>query len=537
MNEFVRLIALAIVTFLVAMVVTIISNPDLARAVAARVGFEYGVDDEFGARMPVPLIAGEQVLPVRRPRPDHWVGVAGFPDSAEVRFPLPPDTGVVEGQLQLVLNSQMVEGGDGQLSVWINGVERDVVVIRPGEERRTLVYRLSDLDLSGAAVRVRLSGAGSTNRGRICPAHTTDLGVAVEIDPASALMLDLGERRLGADGVLATRVAPLWLAGAGDDEAGAMALWAAQYLPRLGVPAGLDDRPGSVRLEAGATSLLTLDRDGGVRVQASPDGIDRVARLRGGALPPLYQARWPVSATVLGADTDTLSFRGSRRWTLNYRLADLPGGIAPDRLDLALAVSRLPEPNDWNLRVTLNGALVHSSSADGRGDRIERAVPLPAWRQALTNTIEITLVDPTPNQGICRPGADAAAQLLAASEMHWVGADPVNPREALVRSLATADTVSLVVPAALKPAITRSASALLGQILPLHTRPESGGAGPRITVLDAETLDQHPERDLVTRFLVRGGLAGQPGARVERLESGQSLPAPAPGEAALLIEW
>ena len=537
MNEFVRLIALAIVTFLVAMVVTIISNPDLTRAVAGRLGFDYGADDEFGARMPKPLTAGDQVIPVHRPRPDHWLGLAGFPGSTEVRFPLPSDTAPVAGQLQLVLDSQMVEDGDGQLSVWINGVERDVLVLHPGEERHTLVYRLTDQDLSGDAVWVRLSGVGSTNRGRICPAFTTDEGVAVEIDPASALMLDLGDGRLGPEGVLATRVAPLWLDDADNDDASAMALWATQYLSRLGVPAVLDDQPGALRLEPAATSLLTLDPEGRLHVQASPGGIDRVARLRGGLLPPLYHARWPVSAKVLGGQTETLSFRGSRRWTLDYRLADMPEGIAPDRLDLALAVSRLPEPNDWNLRVTLNGALVHSSSADGRVERIERAVPLPAWRQELSNTIEITLVDPTPSQGICRAGADAAAQLLDSSEMHWVGAEPVNPREALVQALADTTTFSLVAPATLNPAIARSAAALLGQILPLSTRPESGAAGPRITVLHAGALDQYPARDNATRFLVHASSLNGPGPSVERLAAGQPLPDPAPGEALLLIEW
>ena len=541
MSEFARLIALAVVTFLVAMVVTIISNPELTRSVATRLGFDYGEENLFGARMPSPMAPDGRNLAVWRPAPGQWTGLSGFPDSTDVRFPLPYGIDASEGQLQLVLNSQMVAGGDGRVAVWINGVERDVLVIRPGEERRTLVYRLSAGDLAGAEVRVRLTGDGSTNQGRICPSDTRDLGVAVEVDAASALVLDPGEVRPGAEARLSTRVSPLRLEPGEDAATVAWAVWAAQYLPRQGVPAVLGgDQSGTIRLDPAAREPVSLDQDDGLRVQASREGIERVARLRGGLFPVLYQRRWPIRAADLGADTDTASFRGSRRWTLTYRLADLPGGRAPDRLDLALAVSRLAEPSDWNLRVTLNGALIHSSSAGGREERIERAVRLPAWQQGLSNTIEVTLVDPSPNQGICRAGPDAAAQLLPTSELHWVGGDPVNAREALVRHLAETETVALAVPRPLNVVTAAAASRLLGQVLPMTTGIDNEGAGPRITVLstaDLDALRAPSPAESETRFLVYRPAREAKEVRVERLSRSAPVAPSGADDALLLIEW
>lgn len=541
MTEFIRLIALAVTTFLVAVVVTILSNPDLGRYVAAKLGISSEQFRTVEGRMPSPISAGGGVLPVHRPDPGHWVGLTGFPGSAEIRFPLPPDLPVLSGQLQLVLDIQMIAHGDGLIRVLINGTEREALVLDPGEERRSLVYELRAEDLAGQVLTVALTGDGTTNQGQICPSSVTNLGVAVEIDETSRLMLRHESGDIGAETALAILPQPLGLAQTDTGGGGAAPLWVAQYLMRMGAAAELvAEAEGAVTLTDAAAVPVADDGDGGLRVAGSRAGIARLAALRGAVLPEIYRRDWPVPVSVVGADTLTGSFRGSRRWTFGYRLADMPGGRLPDRLDLALVTSRLGGEIDWNLRVTLNGALIHSSSHDGRAGRIDLPVALPAVRQGLINQIEVTLVDPTPNQGICRAGPDAAAQMLDETVLSLSAPDAgADAAETLVQRLARGDGIRLAVPGDLPLAAARGGSALLGLVLPLTT-PVAGAdaaAGPRIDVISGDVPGDAGPENAAHRYLVRGGGVDAQAVTVERLGPEAAVPSLGRGEAALLIAW
>ncbi|MDF1856749.1 hypothetical protein [Pseudooceanicola sp.] len=539
MTEFARLIALAITTFLVATVVTILSNPDLGRFVAAKLGLSSEQFHTVEGRMPQPIAAGTGALPVLRPDPGQWVGLTGFPSSAEIHFPLPHALPVLSGQLQLVLDIQMISRGDGLVRVSINGTEREALVLEPGEERRTLVYELRPEDLVGRVLTVALTGDGTTNQGQICPSNVTNLGVAVEINEASRLMLRHEASNIGAETALEILPQPLELAQTDTGGDGALPLLVAQYLTRMGAPAELVTE-GAVTL-AGAEAVPVAEDDaGGIWVASSQAGIARLAALRGAMLPEIYGSDWPVPISVLGADTQTTSFRGSRRWTLGYRLADMPEGRLPDRLDLSLITSRLGDEIDWNLRVTLNGTLIHSSSHDGRAGRIDLPVALPAARQALINEIEVTLVDPTPNQGICRAGPDAAAQMLDETVLSLASpGDEAGAAEALVQRLARGDGVGLALPGDLTLAAARNGAALLGLVLPLTTQVTWADttAGPRIAVISDEAPDDSALYGAAHRYLVQGGGRELQPVTVERLDPQAALPVPSRGVAALLIEW
>lgn len=539
MTEFARLIALAITTFLVATVVTILSNPDLGRFVAAKLGISSEQLQTVEGRMPRPITAGAGTLTVQRPDPGQWVGLTGFPGSAEIRFPLPHNLPVLSGQLQLVLDIQMIAHGDGLVRVLINGTEREALVIEPGEQRRNLIYELRPEDLAGRMLTVALTGDGTTNQGQICPSNATNLGVAVEIDEASRLMLRHESGEIGAETALAIMPQPLRFTQVDTAGDGSVPLWVAQYLTRMGAPAELVAE-GAVALTGANAVPVAEDGEGGIRVADSKEGIGRLAALRGAVLPEIYGSDWPVPVSVLGADTQANSFRGSRRWTFGYRLADMPDGRLPNRLDLAMVTSRLGAEADWNLRVTLNGTLIHSSSHDGRSERIDLPVALPAARQGLINEIEVTLVDPTPNQGICRAGPDAAAQMLDETVLSL--ASPGNETgvaEALVQRLARGVAVALALPGDLSLAAARDGAALLGLVLPLTTQVASADAAevPRIAVISSEAPSAGTSGEVAHRYLVRGGGADLQSVTVERLAPEVALPATGLGDAALLIEW
>jgi hypothetical protein len=487
-SEIIRVIALAIVTFFIIAVVLVFSNAELSHAVLLRFGLEAEQDATIeDGRPSVALVPGESVFAVRQPYRDRWTGLVGFPSNAELRFPLPHDLPVVGGQLQLVLNTQMVDNGDGLVTVTINGVQRDALVLDAGTHTRQLLYDLTAADLAGDAVVVALAGNGTTNHGQICPTNVTNLGAAVELASSSALLLQLSSPATSDEADLVTMPGPLRLDMSGLDGP----IWAAQYLNRMAVPAELADVETADLLVALEQSEMLLRDDAGHFAVGGISGVEHLALLRGGALPAVYGQSWPVPVEALGADLQANTFRGSRRWEINYKLADLPQGMAPDVLNLNLATSTLGAPYEWVVRVILNDQLIYSAQHDGRSDSISQDIVLPADATGLTNRIVVVLTDPSPNQGICRAGPEAAAQMLDTTTFRYTSSRPANARESVVGLLAAAESVSFNAEPTLGEAGAAQASGLLDLVLPLTTPIRFGTkeAPVSIDAVDQQAID------------------------------------------------
>src|SRR5690606_11518963 len=143
-------------------------------------------------------------------------------------------------------------------------------------------------------------------------------------------------------------------------DAQAASIWAAQILSRGGVETRFSSGElADIVLAAEGGSALGIDTQGRVAL-AGRSGIEAMLSARAALAPLPVPHGWPVTANKLGAETLVRNFRGSRRWTLPYRLADLEGGRMPTALDLRLMASTLADGNDWVVRVSLNGNLLHT---------------------------------------------------------------------------------------------------------------------------------------------------------------------------------
>ncbi|HEY6632012.1 MAG TPA: hypothetical protein VIZ90_11220, partial [Rhizobiaceae bacterium] len=179
MREIARLIALAILAFSIVALAVVLDNPNITDSLGRRLGLL----SEATGTPPGRVAEGQNVVRVPRPRPDTWIGLEGFPSQVAIRFPLPRDAGLVSGQVQLDIRSQLIEQGDGLLRVLIDGRERDAIVLERGTRTHNLTYDLTPSDLAAGAVVVTLSGNGTTNYGQICPTNVTNLGAAIEVLP------------------------------------------------------------------------------------------------------------------------------------------------------------------------------------------------------------------------------------------------------------------------------------------------------------------------------------------------------------------
>src|SRR5690606_9639739 len=68
------------------------------------------------------------ILHVARPMRTRWVGLSGFPDQTAVHFSVPQIGGYVDGRLELRFDVQLAQGGDGLLSIAVNGERRSEIV-------------------------------------------------------------------------------------------------------------------------------------------------------------------------------------------------------------------------------------------------------------------------------------------------------------------------------------------------------------------------------------------------------------------------
>ena len=433
-------------------------------------------------------------LRVARPQQDRWIGLAGFPDQTEVRFALPIGVDLVSGELNLVLDSQLAEGGDGRVSISVNGVPRGQIVLNDGAETHEIAIALEAADLLGPAVNLRLASQGTTSGGQICPVDTANNGSAIALNPQSELVLVTAAESTDPEIELFTAAEPFEVL-LGDGAAQARAIWGTQRLQRDGIAAVIGGAPaGSTRLVfAGDNADAVSRNEDGSLALAGETGPALLVQARGNdAIAAARPTAWPVRATALTAETGVRNFRGSKRWTLDYKLADLPLGMMPTRLDLALKTSELVAGSEWVVRVSLNNNLLETRRFDGKIGDIALPIALPIERQGLVNSIQIELVDTSPNDSICRAAPDAQAQLLPETKLTAGEAQPVDGWGATVRQLAAAPSIDLTVEGALDAAGASRAAAMLGQFLPVRSTVTFGDdASPiRLTVVDANAIGE-----------------------------------------------
>ncbi|MBI4045915.1 MAG: hypothetical protein HY371_03775, partial [Devosia nanyangense] len=136
-----------------------------------------------------------------------------------------------------------------------------------------------------------------------------------------------------------------------------------------------------------------------------------------------------------------------------------------------------------------NNNLLDSRRIDGKAKSIDLPIDLPADQQGLANRIQIELVDTSPNESICRAGPDAQAQLLPTTTL-TPGVQPIEGWGPMVRELANAASVGLVVEGKLNAAESSRASAMLAQFLPAAARMAFGDdkAAVSLTVVTESTL-------------------------------------------------
>ncbi|WP_029042610.1 cellulose biosynthesis cyclic di-GMP-binding regulatory protein BcsB [Cucumibacter marinus] len=396
----------------------------------------------------------------------EWVGLAGFPDSAEFVFPIPGAGSYLGGRLDLEFDAQLADQGDGRLTIAVNGVRRGEIVLNTGRERHHAEIELTPSDLLGGSVSLALAGQGTTNSGQICPADAANSGSAIRLLPQSALMLYADAPLDAVDERLIRLQRPVTLRLSADLADQAAAIWAMRRLTaeRIEATYSLSADAADIAVSTTSDEAATIETTGTVRLSAS-DGVDRLVALRSASRPAAADARWPVMIGQLTDATGLRDFRGSRKWNIDYDLVNLPDGGLPQALDLRMKTSELEEDFEWVLRVALNDNLIDTQRFSGKSEWIDVSIALPADLQRLNNELVIELVDTSPNESICRAGPQAQAQLLPGSTL----AGPQLPADgwsALIRDLGNADAIGLVLDAALTPARAVQVSAMLAQVVP-----------------------------------------------------------------------
>ncbi|MFC7705615.1 hypothetical protein ACFQXB_15610 [Plastorhodobacter daqingensis] len=448
-------------------------------------------------------------LRLPRPKPNSWMGLTGFPDQMELRFPIPAMGGFIGGDLDLRFEAQLAEGGDGLLSIAVNGTRRREIVLNTGSRAYNIRIPLEPADLLGNHALVQLSARGTTNSGQICPADSANWGSAIALLPESALLLRSIREAVHPETDLVTMPEPLNLRLGTDLAAQAIAVWAMQRMRRAGVEVALvDDTHSGPSIEIVEDGHEPVGRGQNATVALhGNDGIAQAISFHRAELSTLDAlADWPVSVGHLTPETTVRNFRGSRRWHIPYRIADLPQGRMPTRFDLALRTSVLADDLDWVVRVSLNGNLLETARLPGSNPDIRMSVVLPTDKQGLSNTLLVELVDTSPNTSICRVGPDALAQLLPESHFTAAGSQPRDGWGALVRQLAEV-TVSPGNHGPVDVVQATRAAAMLGKFLPTN----------------AQTLVAPQDAEITITLVDKARLAAVLSERAARPQPGQML--------------
>lgn len=493
MKDFLRLLFIAALSFMiVGLAIAYTRDSDVLARLTSAVDTAALPRLEFSAAGPesADQESGTEIW-IPHPRADQWIGLAGFPDSTEIRFALPAGVNFTAGTLRLAFDVQLGTQGDGRMTINVDGVRRGEVVLDPGLSRHEVEIGLEQNDLLSDVVVVTLEGRGTTSAGQICPADAANSGAAVTLSDDSGLAL-LTDDPVDTRAVrIATMSDPAWLALGGDAETQALAIWARQNFARKGMEVRFagNDTVSDIVMAQGTQPALALDAEGRIAI-AGQEGIERLLAARMPAAMQAVPDAWPITVDKLSAETLLKNFRGSRRWTIPYALADLPGGLMPRRFAIDLKTSTLAPGNDWVVRVSLNGNLLETERFDGQGDTISLDVNLPSGIQSLSNSILVELIDTTPNDSICRVGPDAQAQLLPTSRLTPQGVQPTAGWPQMVRALAAEPAIELSVATPLTRGEVRTAAGMLGRFLPAGSQAVFGTERDTATVsIEMTTAD------------------------------------------------
>lgn len=431
-------------------------------------------------------------LRLLRPNQTTWMGLTGFPDRMEIRFPIPQTFDYLVGDLRLKFDVQLAEGVDGLLSVRVNGKRKGEILLSAGSGAYDFHVPLDDNDLLMDNVLVELAARGNKSGGEACPSDVAEAGITIALLPESVLVLRTPTPMDAPESALILMTDPPLRVDLGlDKEAQTYAIWAAQKMERSGVGVRLVDDPlaeRSIRIVPVGEPPISFSEDDQILLSAST-GVDRAIAFHR-AYTPEPLGSWPVSVAALGTETIAQNFRGSRRWAVPYKIANLPQGLTPTRFELSIRASRLAEDFEWVLRVLLNGNLLQSVRYPGNDPDMNLEVDLPIDMQGLANTIVVELVDTSPNTTMCRAGAEAEAQLLPQSALRTGGTQPREGWGDFIRKLADAPNVRWDEQSLLTVSQASRAAAMLTEFLPIDANVASAdGPGYSLSVLDRQQLE------------------------------------------------
>lgn len=416
---------------------------------------------------------------------DGWQALSGFPSFAKIIIPLPRKVILTDGRLRLSLSTQMAESGVGTLRVSINNTRRADLVLKTGEDRRSLLLGLTPEDLGRPRLVVSLTVQGDAFSG-VCPSRPSR-GVVVDVLPESGVELAHSEALSDPlDIWLADTKPARFYMQAGDDSA--------QRADSLLLAARLKQLQHNVEFfpqtdaENTPVQILSVDRNqseelvydnqtGRLTIKDPNLAVTSFASDTTLSLADLLSG--PLSAvpadenTVLGDDSTRTFFR-SHRWRLNYDLTERRAGRAPSQMRLALKTSNQLEGADWLVRVLLNNNLLASYQLETGSDVFERIIRLPAELQLPDNEIAVDLLTTDITNSICDPGLEVAAQVLPETRLSGEAVTSAQIPIHAVNALGEPDRVSMTAQPQLSSAQAALASSLVAYVLPQDTLVETG---------------------------------------------------------------
>jgi len=482
MRDLFRLLAIALASFTIVGVAMVYSRGGDLKATIGTLADSVGSTvDNLGNALAGPATAETAPAPatyslaVARPKAATWMGLAGFPDQAEIVFPIPRGHTYKAGAFDLVFDTALTEHGDGLMTLSVNGTPRTQLVLDAGRSTQQVRIDLTPADLAGDSVVLHMAGRGTTNSGQICPTDAANSGSAITLTAASRLELTSDQPQADVAGGLSAVTQVLALKPGPNSGDLALAIWADQQFGRAGIASRLGEAgTGETAVEITGHAIGTAGLDTGNVLIGEPS-VSAVIDDHGAATET--PTAWPVQVADLGAETIVKSFRGSRRWTIPFAAADLPGGALPESFALRLKATPLAAGNDWVVRVALNGNLVDTRRLGGDTDTIAYDVALPAERLLPANMLTVELVDTTPSQSLCARGPDAQAQLLPESSL--TDAAPATLSWAsLIERLATATDVTIATSDSVNLVQAQRARDMMAAVLPRDARVrfDAGGA-------------------------------------------------------------
>lgn len=430
-----------------------------------------------------------------------WQALSGFPSFAKIIIPLPRKVTLTEGRLRLSLSTQLAESGVGTLRVSINNTRRADLVLKTGEDRRSLLLGLTPEDLGRPRIVVSLTVQGDAFSG-VCPSRPAR-GVVVDVLPESGVELAHSEALSDPlDIWLADTKPARFYIHAGDDAAQradslllAARLKQLQHNVEFFPQADAENAPIQILSvdRSQSESLIYDDQTGGVTINDpnlavtsfASDTTLSLADLLPGSLSAI-----PADENTILDDDSTRTFFRSHRWRMNYDLTERRAGRAPSQLRLALKTSNQLEGADWLVRVLLNNNLLASYQLETGSDVFERTVSLPAELQLPDNEIAVDLLTTDITNSICDPGLEVAAQILPETKLSGEAATNAQIPIHAVKVLGEPDRISMTAQPQLSSAQAAIASSLIAYVLPQDTLVETS----------AQELDALPTRlDVIDR--------------------------------------